>query len=54
MPGDKEGFKKAILELFNNKEMREKLGENGYDFAKINFPVKKLAREYMETLEKLT
>jgi len=53
VPGDKEGFKNAILELFNNEEMREKLGENGYYFAKINFSAKKLSKEYLDIIKKV-
>ena len=37
---DVDGFKQAVLTLANNKELKEKMGQNAYQYLKENYTVK--------------
>lgn len=52
-PGNKEAFENAILELFQSKEKRKMLGENGYRYVSKNNSAEKLAQDYIKILERI-
>lgn len=52
-PGNKEAFENAILELYQSKEKRKMLGENGYRYVSKNNSAEKLAQDYIEILERI-
>lgn len=45
-PGDRVALKDKILYLYNNPEMRRELGEKGMQFARDNFDIMKIVKEY--------
>ncbi len=49
-PENANEFKEAILDLYNNRDKTEKLGENGYKFVQENFDRRKLAGKYLEIM----
>lgn len=44
-------FKKKIMLLYNNAQLREELGENGFKFVNNTFNRKDLAQKYIEEIE---
>jgi len=52
-PGDREGLKAKILFLYENPEARQELGEKGMRFARENFDIMKVVREYEDVYKKL-
>ncbi len=48
--GDTASFKKNLVKLYSSKELREKLGQNGYDYMKEELTT---ARAYKTILEQL-
>ncbi len=52
-PGNKEAFENAILELYQSKEKRKMLGENGYRYVSENNSAEKLAQDYIKILERI-
>jgi glycosyltransferase involved in cell wall biosynthesis len=52
-PGDRLALKEKILYLYENSEARRKLGEKGMRFARENFDIIKIVREYEEVFENL-
>lgn len=51
-PQDKKALKSHILTLLNNREIKEQIIENGFEYSK-QFTWEKTAKEFLETLEKL-
>jgi glycosyltransferase involved in cell wall biosynthesis len=47
-PGDRDALKEKILYLSNNPEARKELGEKGMRFARENFNIMKIVKEYEE------
>jgi glycosyltransferase involved in cell wall biosynthesis len=47
-PGNREALKEKILYLYNNPEARKELGEKGMRFARDNFDIMKVVKEYEE------
>ena len=45
-PGDREALKEKILYLYNNPEARRELGEKGMKFARENFGIMKIVKDY--------
>jgi phosphatidylinositol alpha-1,6-mannosyltransferase len=52
-PGDREALKKKILYLRENSEARRRLGENGMRFARENFDILKIVKEYEEVYSEI-
>lgn len=52
-PGDIEGFKKAILDLKKNPELRKKLGENGRKFVENKMNLEKNVKLYQDIFSRL-
>jgi glycosyltransferase involved in cell wall biosynthesis len=50
---DHHELSRAIIELFENKEKRKEIAENGMSFVQENFDIKKSAQKYAELYEKL-
>ncbi|MBZ9572232.1 glycosyltransferase family 4 protein [Patescibacteria group bacterium] len=49
-PENSQEFKKAILKLYHDANLRDSYGMNGYHFVKENFPRQKLAKKYEEII----
>ncbi len=52
-PGDREMLKEKILYLHDNPEARCELGEKGMKFARENFDIMKVVKEYEEVYNSL-
>ncbi len=52
-PGDRGALKEKILYLYENKEERDKLGKAGREFARENFDIMKVVKEYEEVYRNL-
>ncbi len=52
-PGDQGALKEKILYLHNNPEARRELGERGMRFARENFDIMKIVKEYEKIYENL-
>lgn len=52
-PEDGEALASAILELYQNKERREKMGERGREFVSRHFTRESFAAEYINTFHRL-
>jgi glycosyltransferase involved in cell wall biosynthesis len=52
-PGDREALKEKILYLYNNPEARRELGEKGMRFARENFDIMKIVKEYEDIYKSL-
>lgn len=52
-PGDRAVLKEKILYLYNNPEARRELGEKGMRFAKDNFDIMKIVKEYQKAYKSL-
>ena len=52
-PGDRAALKEKIIELYNNPEQRKELGEAGMKFARENFDIMKIVKEYEEVYRNL-
>ena len=50
--GDADGWIEKLFLLINNKEKRKTMGENGRKFVEENFNWNKIAREFLDILEK--
>jgi glycosyltransferase involved in cell wall biosynthesis len=53
-PGNAEDLAEKLLKLYNSKELREKLGQNAYNYVKQNFSRKKMIEEYKKLYNSLT
>lgn len=53
-PESENQLAEAVLKLYNDSVLREKLGKNGRQFVIKNFDRENLARNYLETLKSLT
>lgn len=49
-PGDKNAFQKVILDLYKDSDLRQKLGESGFQYVNKNLNPEKLAEEYFSVL----
>lgn len=47
-PGDRAALKEKILYLYDNPEIRREIGEKGMQFAKDNFDIMKVVKDYEE------
>src|SRR4030042_2869415 len=52
-PGDREALKEKIIYLYENRNTRDKLGKKGMEFARENFNIMKIVKEYEEIYNKL-
>ncbi|MDD5489190.1 MAG: glycosyltransferase family 4 protein [Candidatus Moranbacteria bacterium] len=52
-PGDQESLRDNILYLYSNPEARRELGEKGMRFARENFDILKIVKEYEKVYESL-
>jgi glycosyltransferase involved in cell wall biosynthesis len=52
-PRDPEKLAQKIALLSENEDLRRKLGQNAFDYAKRNFDVKEIGKEIREMLERL-
>lgn len=52
-PENPEAIKQAILNYVNNPDLIKTHGENGYKYAKENFDRNKLAKKYINSIEKI-
>ncbi|HBB37137.1 MAG: Galactosyltransferase [Candidatus Moranbacteria bacterium GW2011_GWC1_45_18] len=50
-PGDRRALKDNILYLHSSPEARRELGDKGMEFARENFDIKKIVKEYEEVYE---
>jgi len=50
-PNRKENFKESILELMNNKDLRERMSKNARKYAKSNFDVEKISEYWFEVIK---
>lgn len=53
-PGNREELKEKILYLYNNPEMRRELGEKGMQFARENFDIMKIVKDYEVLYEEIS
>ena len=52
-PGDRRALKEKVVFLYNNPEARKELGEKGMRFARENFDIMKIAKEYEDVYKNL-
>ena len=52
-PGNREGLKEKILELYNDPEWRAELGNAGKEYIIQNFDIIKVVKEYQKTYKNL-
>jgi glycosyltransferase involved in cell wall biosynthesis len=52
-PENPKEFKLKILELYNNKQLQEELGENGLNYVQENFSRESLANKYVNEISKV-
>jgi glycosyltransferase involved in cell wall biosynthesis len=52
-PEDSVALQKAIIELFESKDLREKYGASGRRYAEENFSRQKIAKQYLKAMMSL-
>ena len=52
--GNLKKIEEKLIELWNNKELREKLGENAYKYAKDNHDIKRNTKIFIDAIYNLT
>ena len=52
--GNREELKEKILYLYENQEARKELGEKGLKFARENFDIMKIIKEYEEVYKNIS
>ena len=49
---DVQGFSDSVVRLLKNKELREFMGNNGYNRSKTYFTAERMSKDYLNIIKK--